>query len=178
MPSDHFIFCCLNEWTCPWRIPWPEEPGRLQSVGFQRVGHYWSSLACMHTRRLKFWILLSVVLFDTKLSGLGMLKEQYVVIGCLIIEIPSFCPQHQNFLIRENTPMLALLNGDGGTQIDPQSQCFRGKVCGQRIYLLSLSSNCEACLAKVMKDYFVWETLWIRVKGNKFSAVTKPNLRG
>ena len=23
-----------------WRIPWTEEPGRLQSMGSQRVGHY------------------------------------------------------------------------------------------------------------------------------------------
>ena len=22
-----------------WRIPWTEKPGRLQSMGFQRVGH-------------------------------------------------------------------------------------------------------------------------------------------
>ena len=22
-----------------WRIPWPEEPGRLQSIGSQRAGH-------------------------------------------------------------------------------------------------------------------------------------------
>jgi len=22
-----------------WKIPWMEEPGRLQSMGFQRVGH-------------------------------------------------------------------------------------------------------------------------------------------
>ena len=22
-----------------WRIPWTEEPGRLQSIGYQRVGH-------------------------------------------------------------------------------------------------------------------------------------------
>ena len=22
-----------------WRIPWTEDPGRLQSMGFQRVGH-------------------------------------------------------------------------------------------------------------------------------------------
>ena len=25
--------------TLPWRIPWREEPGRLQSMGSQRVGH-------------------------------------------------------------------------------------------------------------------------------------------
>ena len=23
-----------------WRIPWSEEPGSLQSIGLQRVGHY------------------------------------------------------------------------------------------------------------------------------------------
>ena len=23
----------------PWRIPWTEEPGRVQSIGSQRVGH-------------------------------------------------------------------------------------------------------------------------------------------
>ena len=26
-----------------WRIPWMEEPGRLQSVGLQRVGHDWAT---------------------------------------------------------------------------------------------------------------------------------------
>ena len=25
--------------TLAWRIPWMEEPGRLQSMGLQRVGH-------------------------------------------------------------------------------------------------------------------------------------------
>ena len=25
--------------TLAWKIPWTEEPGRLQSVGLQRVGH-------------------------------------------------------------------------------------------------------------------------------------------
>ena len=27
-----------------WKIPWTEEPGRLQSMGSQRVGHYWVTL--------------------------------------------------------------------------------------------------------------------------------------
>ena len=25
--------------TLPWSIPWTEEPGRLQSLGLNRVGH-------------------------------------------------------------------------------------------------------------------------------------------
>ena len=29
-----------------WRLLWTEEPGRLQSLGSQRVGHDWSDLAC------------------------------------------------------------------------------------------------------------------------------------
>ena len=30
--------------TLAWKIPWMEEPGRLQSVGSQRVGHDWTRL--------------------------------------------------------------------------------------------------------------------------------------
>ena len=26
-----------------WRIPWTEEPGGLQSVGLQRIGHDWAT---------------------------------------------------------------------------------------------------------------------------------------
>ena len=28
-------------WTLAWKIPWMEEPGGLQSMGPQRVGHNW-----------------------------------------------------------------------------------------------------------------------------------------
>ena len=30
--------------TIAWKIPWTEEPGRLQSMGLQRVWHDWASL--------------------------------------------------------------------------------------------------------------------------------------
>ena len=29
--------------TLAWRIPWMEEPGGLQSMGSQRVGHHWAT---------------------------------------------------------------------------------------------------------------------------------------
>ena len=32
-----------------WRIPWTEKPGKLRSIGLQRVGHDWSDLARTHT---------------------------------------------------------------------------------------------------------------------------------
>ena len=31
--------------TLAWKIPWTQEPGRLQSMGSHRVGHNWSDLA-------------------------------------------------------------------------------------------------------------------------------------
>ena len=38
-----------------WKIPWPEEPGRLQSMGSRGVGHDWatslSRFSSMHWRR-------------------------------------------------------------------------------------------------------------------------------
>ena len=33
-----------------WEIPWTEEPGGLQSIGSQRVGHDWSDRACTGSR--------------------------------------------------------------------------------------------------------------------------------
>ena len=31
----------IHSSTLAWKIPWTEEPGRLQSMGLQRVGHDW-----------------------------------------------------------------------------------------------------------------------------------------
>ena len=31
-----------------WRIPWTEEPGRIQSIGLQRVRSDQRNLACVH----------------------------------------------------------------------------------------------------------------------------------
>ena len=38
----------LQYFAC--RTPWTEEPGGLQSIGSQRVGHDWSDLACTHAQ--------------------------------------------------------------------------------------------------------------------------------
>ena len=33
----------IHSRTIAWEIPWTEEPGRLQSMGSQRVGHDWAT---------------------------------------------------------------------------------------------------------------------------------------
>ena len=41
-------FMATHSSVLAWRIPWTEEPGRLQSIGSQSFGHDWSDLARMH----------------------------------------------------------------------------------------------------------------------------------
>ena len=36
--------------ACPWRIPWTEEPGGLQSMGSWRVGHNWDTNTHIHKK--------------------------------------------------------------------------------------------------------------------------------
>ena len=55
------VFICLEKAMAPhsstlaWKIPWMEEPGRLQSMGSLRVGHDWATslslFTFMHWRR-------------------------------------------------------------------------------------------------------------------------------
>ena len=61
----YFIYCKIaplmekamapHSSTLAWRIPWTEEPGRLQSMGLWRVRHHWvtslSLFTFMHWRR-------------------------------------------------------------------------------------------------------------------------------
>ena len=35
--------------TLAWKIPWMEEPGRLQSMGSQRIGHDWATSLSLFT---------------------------------------------------------------------------------------------------------------------------------
>ena len=39
--------------TLAWKIPWMEEPGRLQSMGSQRVGHDFTFTFTFHIRALE-----------------------------------------------------------------------------------------------------------------------------
>ena len=65
-----------------WRTPWTEEPGELQSIGSQRVGHDWGDLACKHSRT-KSKPLLRYILANTR------------------IRASKFCHWSVNYLLRE-----------------------------------------------------------------------------
>ena len=60
----------------PWRTPWTEEPGRLQSMGSHRVGHDWSDLAAKSRTRLSNWTELNwTVVLEKTLESLLDCKE-------------------------------------------------------------------------------------------------------
>ena len=39
-----------------WRIPWTEEPGRLQSIGSQRIRHNWATSTTERKDMTWFWV--------------------------------------------------------------------------------------------------------------------------
>ena len=47
--------------TLAWKIPWTEEPGRLQSMGLQRVGHDWATSLSLY----KWYHMVFIFLFLT-----------------------------------------------------------------------------------------------------------------
>ena len=51
--TSYQYLMCLH--VTSWKIPWTEEPGRLQSMGSRRVGHEWTTslwlFTFMHWRR-------------------------------------------------------------------------------------------------------------------------------
>ena len=66
-------FCILA-----WTIPWIGEPGRLQSMGLQRVGHDWAYTHIEHTQIKCFWLAVNSSHFNLVKTILISLEDQGV----------------------------------------------------------------------------------------------------
>ena len=70
-----------------WRVPWTEEPGGLQSIGLQRVGHNWVTNAhsptLMHYPRIYHSLPGIILVVNTKLFSLSFSCCENI--GCMII---------------------------------------------------------------------------------------------
>ena len=105
--------------TLAWKIPWMEEPSRLQSMGLQRVGHNWviSLSVFFHVFAWLdhlFFLVLNNILFSecTNLFTHTPAKEQlgcfsilavmqsYLTLLCFILL--HFCADIEGFLQTEN----------------------------------------------------------------------------
>ena len=67
--------CCLmatHSSTFVWKIPWMKEPGRLQSMGSQRVGQDWvTSLSLLLMLSLSLSLSLQLLIYSSLFSALG-----------------------------------------------------------------------------------------------------------
>ena len=85
----------IHSSTLAWRIPWTEEPGRLQSMGSQRVRHNWSDWA--HTHRL----------FATRMSFRWSVCSNLLSVHFLITLWTW--NSHPHFFLSSSPPMRAAL---------------------------------------------------------------------
>ena len=61
--------------TLAWKIPWTEEPGRLQSMGLQKVGHDWATSLSTFIHWRRKWQPTPVILP-------GESQGQWSLVGC------------------------------------------------------------------------------------------------
>ena len=61
--------------TLAWKIPWTEEPGRLQSMGLQRVRHDWATPLSLSHLWPRMWSILEKVLWALEK------KVKFIVLG-------------------------------------------------------------------------------------------------
>ena len=96
-----------------WKIPWTEEPGGLQSMGLQRVGHDWVT-SHTHTKRLK-----------THSQTHVHTHYSYYPIHCLVhchfpVNVSSMKAEkkNSNVLFASFSPFSSLLQNPKGTLIN------------------------------------------------------------
>ena len=80
-----------------WRIPWTEEPGRLQSIGLQRVGYNWLTNTFIFVRSRKFPSLPTLLKFyhgwAMNLSNAFMHPQTLIFFSLIILWVTliTFC---------------------------------------------------------------------------------------
>ena len=69
----------IHSSTIAWKIPWIEEPGRLQSMGSQRVGHDWVTSLSLSFKKLYFINKLKHLFFSLYLAHPGIVNQEFPI---------------------------------------------------------------------------------------------------
>ena len=83
-----------------WEIPWTEEPGRIQSIGSQRVGHDWSDLAQTAACQASLSFTISQSLLKLMSTESVMLSSHLILFGPLLL-LPSIFPSIRVFQMNQ-----------------------------------------------------------------------------
>ena len=84
----------IHSSTLAWKIPWTEEPDRLQSMGSQRVGHDWVTSLSLHFQAM--WLsanhtYISELFFSCQRDIIMSQKQSYLFISHLsLFKLPIF----------------------------------------------------------------------------------------
>ena len=84
--------------TLAWKIPWTEEPGRLQSMGSQRVRHNWETSLHFHILKIKKLKISKIIWFLQDYPRGNCQKDRSDLNGCkrrLLCRVVSWagCPR-------------------------------------------------------------------------------------
>ena len=133
-----YVFFCYQSWcpekamathssTLPWKIPWTEEPGSLQSMGSLRVGHDWATslswigegsgnpLQCSRLENPRdggvWWAAVSGVaqsrtrlkrLSSSSSSRVDVIPHTVLLISCFLLSVSSFKTIHLKCDLKNN----------------------------------------------------------------------------
>ena len=122
----------------PWRIPWIEEPGGLQPIGSQTVGHDWSNLACKRYIIECFPNILNVELpfmellkfyrpSDTQLTVWKCVIRNSCFTGCCLLRNKTI---HANPLLK--AAQVFTLQGPQASSEGNDSLCISADIAGHR----------------------------------------------
>ena len=106
----------IHSSTIAWKIPWTEEPGRLQSMGLQRVRHNWATLLLLEQT------------FETRGNGIPSLLT-----GGKICDYPHTCGGSEckesacSVGVPGSIPGLRRFHGEGNGN-PPQYPCLENSL--------------------------------------------------
>ena len=92
--------------TLAWKIPWTEKPGRLQSMGLQRVGHDWATSLSLSLHKI---ISLTVSILSPSICHEVMGPDAMILVFQMLSFKPSFSFSSFTFIKRLFSSSLSAL---------------------------------------------------------------------
>ena len=133
--------------TLTWKIPWTEEPGRLQSMGSPRVGHDWTTPPT-HQQEIAIVNTYILGISELKWPGMGEFNsdDHYIY----------YCRQES---LRRNRVAI-MVNKSPKCSTWMQSQKWQNDLCSSPRQTIQYHRNPSLCLNQKFWRNWSWTVLW------------------